>query len=256
MKLIRNLVFFIVLSCFYILTSSSGCNKNTATSPGNGNQPPPTFDNDVEFWLTKGDQSALLQKQSAVLSFDTVKNSHSFIDVDTTQKFQTIDGFGYTLTGGSAYLINRLHGSDKTNLLRELFGNDSNSISISYLRISIGASDLDASVFSYDDLPPGQIDTNLSKFSLNPDKTDLIPLLKEILLINPSIKILGSPWSPPVWMKDNASSVGGSLQTQYYNLYARYFVLYIQQMKSEGITIDAITPQNEPLHPATTQACI
>ncbi len=189
MKLIKNLIFFIVLSCFHILTSSSGCHKNTSINAGNGNQLPPIDNNDVDFWLTKGDQSALLQKQSAIPSFDTVKNSFSFINVDTTQVFQTIDGFGYTLTGGSAHLINSLNASDKTNLLRELFGNDSNSISISYLRISIGASDLDASVFSYDDMPPGQIDTNLNNFSLDPDRTDVIPLLKEILLINPSIKI-------------------------------------------------------------------
>ena len=249
MKLIRHLIFLIAISWLAILASSSGCNKNTPENGGNGNIPPPGQFNDVEFWLTKGDQSALLQKQSSVLSFGTVNNSFSFIDVDTTQVFQTIDGFGYTLTGGSAYLINRLNALDKANLLQELFGNGSNSISISYLRISIGASDLDASVFSYDDMPPGQTDINLTNFSLNPDKTDLIPLLKEILLINPSIKILATPWSPPVWMKDNQSSVGGSLQTQYYQVYAQYFVKYIQQMKSEGITIDAITPQNEPLHP-------
>jgi glucosylceramidase len=70
-----------------------------------------------------------------------------------------------------------------------------------------------------------------------------------ILQINPQIKILGSPWSAPVWMKDNKSSVGGSLEKQYYDAYANYFVKYIRAMKAEGITIDAITPQNEPLNP-------
>ena len=163
--------------------------------------------------------------------------------------YQTIEGFGFTLTGGSAYVINKLSAADKSNLLKELFGNDNNSISISYLRISIGASDLNASVFSYDDMPAGQTDASLANFSLNPDETDLIPLLKEIIAINPSLKILGSPWSPPVWMKDNGSSIGGSLQPQYYSAYAQYFVKYIQQMKAEGIIIDAVTPQNEPLNP-------
>ncbi len=91
-----------------------------------------------------------------------------------------------------------------------------NAISVSYLRLSIGASDLSASVFTYDDMPAGQTDVNLDQFSLNPDKTDLIPLLKEIIAINPSIKFLGSPWSPPVWMKDNGLSVGGSLKPEYY----------------------------------------
>jgi len=79
--------------------------------------------------------------------------------------------------------------------------------------------------------------------------TNLIPLLKEILLINPNIKIMAVPWSAPVWMKDNNSFTGGSLKTQYYSVYAQYLVKYIQKMKAEGITVDAICPQNEPLNP-------
>jgi len=210
---------------------------------------PVAVTNDMDFWLTKNDQSVLLQKQSIVLSFGTTANTNTNIDIDTTQTFQTIDGFGFTLTGGSAYVINKLNATDKTNLLRELFGNDRTSIGISYLRISIGASDLNASVFSYDDVPAGQTDLSLTHFNLDPDRSDLIPLLKEILLINPSIKILGVPWSAPTWMKDNDNTVGGSLQTQYYNVYAHYFVKYIQQMKASSIKIDAVTPQNEPLNP-------
>jgi glucosylceramidase len=98
-------------------------------------------------------------------------------------------------------------------------------------------------------MPAGQTDMNLGHFSLGPDKTSLVPLLKQILAINPSIKIMGTPWSPPVWMKDNGNSKGGSLKPEYYSAYAKYFVKYIEQMKAEGIIIDAITPQNEPLHP-------
>ena len=73
-------------------------------------------------------------------------------------------------------------------------------------------------------------------------------MLKQIIAINPSIKILATPWSAPVWMKDNNNSIGGSLLSQYYNVYANYFVKYIQAMKAEGITVTAITPQNEPLY--------
>ena len=211
----QKIILGIIIGC--LVAALFACSKKS--SGGN----PPVGTNDVDFWLTKGDQSVLLQKQSTVLSFGTTSNSNSNIDVDATQVFQTIDGFGYTLTGGSAYVINQLNATDKANLLKELFGNDTNSIGISYLRISIGASDLNASVFSYDDMPAGQTDINLANFSLTPDETDLIPLLKEILLINPDIKILGAPWSPPVWMKDNNSSVGGSLQTQYYDVYAKVF---------------------------------
>ena len=211
---------------------------------------PPVGVNDVDFWLTKNDQSVLLQKQSTVLSFGTTANSNPSIDVDTTQAYQTIDGFGFTLTGGSAYVINLLNASDKANLLNELFGNSANSIGISYLRLGIGATDLSASVFSYDDLATGHTDMNLDSFSLSTDTVDLIPILKQILAINPAIKIIATPWSPPVWMKDNGSTIGGDLQTQYYDVYSKYFVKYIQAMKANGITIDAVTLQNEPLNPA------
>ncbi|KAA9038243.1 glucosylceramidase [Ginsengibacter hankyongi] len=211
--------------------------------------PPPVGTSDVDFWLTKNDQSVLLQKQSTVLAFGTTANSNPSIDVDTTKTYQTIDGFGFTLTGGSAYVINLLNATDRTNLLNELFGNGANSIGISYLRLSIGASDLNASVFSYDDLAQGNRDLNLDSFSLSKDTVDLIPILKQIVAINPAIKIIATPWSPPVWMKDNNSTIGGSLQTKYYDVYAKYFVKYIQAMKANGIGIDAITPQNEPLNP-------
>jgi len=245
--IIRN--FFLgILLIFSVVAMSTTCKKvatqvnkqdiNTAASPG-----------DVSFWLTKGDQSVLLQKQNVNLTFGTKSNRYSTITVDTSQTFQTIDGFGYTLTGASAYLINHMSAADRGALLRELFANDSNSISISYLRISIGSSDLNTSVFSYDDMPAGQTDVNLQNFSLAPDQTDLIPVLKLILAINPNIKILGSPWSPPAWMKNNGSTIGGSLLPQYYSVYANYFVKYIQGMKAQGITVDAITPQNEPLNP-------
>ena len=243
-KIILNIIFGCLLTILF------ACSKGSSSGGNNPPPPPPPGTNDVDFWLTKNDQSVLLQKQSTVLSFGTTTNSNANIDVDTTQTFQTIDGFGFTLTGGSAFVINQLNTTDKANLLKELFGNDANSIGISYLRLSIGASDLNASVFSYDDLATGHTDINLDSFSLSKDTVDLIPILKQILAINPSIKIIAAPWSAPVWMKDNGSSIGGSLQTQYYDVYAKYFVKYIQAMKANGISIDAVTPQNEPLNPA------
>jgi glucosylceramidase len=104
-------------------------------------------------------------------------------------------------------------------------------------------------VFSYDDLKPGETDPGMKHFSIDPEKKDLIPVLREIIIINPEIRILGSPWSPPVWMKTNGKSKGGSLKPQFYDAYALYFVKYLNSMKAEGIRLDAITIQNEPLHP-------
>jgi glucosylceramidase len=246
----QNFVFGVLLLSVLVLLMSI-ISKKGITGNGHGlNQNTHTNGaNNVSFWLTKGDESVLLKRQSINLAFGTSSNNYSTITVDTTQTFQSIDGFGYTLTGASAYLVNHLSTATRDALLKELFGNDSASISVSYLRISIGSSDLDTAVFSYDDVPAGQTHTNLQHFSLAPDQPNLIPVLKEILAINPNIKILGSPWSPPAWMKDNHSTVGGSLLPQYYKVYANYFVKYIESMKAQGITIDAITPQNEPLNP-------
>ena len=244
MRTTIKLVFLILFIAFLLR-----CSKSSVSPTPEPVKPTPTAKNDVTFWLTKADQSVLLQKQSTVLGFDSVANTYPTISVDDTQTFQTIDGFGYALTGGSAQVINSLNASVKQKLLQELFGTDTTSISISYLRISIGASDLNNAPFSYDDMPDGQTDPNLMNFSLAADTIDLIPLIKEILTINPGIKIIATPWSAPVWMKDNNSFIGGSLLPVYYGVYSQYFVKYIQSMKARGIAIAAITPQNEPLNP-------
>src|SRR5690349_7112131 len=133
----QKIVIITLVGCFAVALFA--CSKK---SSGGNTTPPAT--NEVDVWLTKGDQSVLLQKQSSVLAFGTTANNNAIIDVDAGHSFQAVDGFGFTLTGGSAYVINQLNTSDKANLLKELFGNDSTSISISYLRISIGASDLNA----------------------------------------------------------------------------------------------------------------
>lgn len=243
-------LFFLMMATIALLFTqckpSAGVTNGRHASPGPG----------ITWWLTKGNQSAKLQKQQTALFFARAENPYPSIETDETAIFQTIEGFGYTLTGGSAQVINQLDPVTKKALLQELFGTDSNAISISYLRLSIGASDLNAAPFTYNDMPVGQTDPQLTKFSLAPDMADLVPLLKEILQINPTIKIMASPWSAPVWMKDNGSFKGGSLQPQYYEVYAQYFVKYVQQMEALGISIAAITPQNEPQHPGNTPSML
>jgi glucosylceramidase len=97
---------------------------------------------------------------------------------------------------------------------------------------------------------------HLKHFDLGPDKQDVIPVMKQILAINPAIKILGSPWSPPAWMKTNNDTRGGRLKPEYWGVYAKYLVKYIQGMKAQGINIDAITIQNEPLHPGNNPSLL
>lgn len=231
-----------------IFSLYSSCSKSTAPPTPPPPPPPPPTSSEVSYYLTKGDRTALFAKQPIALNFKTENNSFPTIEVDTTQQYQTMDGFGFALTGGSATLINSLPEDRKTALLNELFLHDSTFIGISYLRISIGASDLSAAPFTYDEVAAGQTDPTLANFSIDIEKRDLIPVLKRIIALNPDIKIMGSPWTAPTWMKDNKGYVGGKLLPEYYDAYAKYFVKYIQAMKSEGIVIDAITIQNEPLH--------
>jgi glucosylceramidase len=207
-------------------------------------------------WLSTEDRSSLLAPQAAPLHFKKSDPQASTIDVDDQQKYQPIDGFGFALTGGSAQLLMRMDAPRRKVLLQELFGTGDRDISVSYLRISIGSSDMNDHAFTYDDLKPGETDPSLQKFDFGPDKTSVIPALKEILAINPKIKILGSPWSAPAWMKTNGDLKGGSLKPEYYDTYAQYFVKFIAGMKAAGIKIDAVTPQNEPLNPKNTPSMV
>lgn len=211
----------------------------------------------ASLWLTKADRSVLFEKQKEALSFKPADNSSAFaITVNDKQTYQPIDGFGFALTGGSAMHIIRMSAESRAALLKNLFAVNDNNIGVSYLRLTIGSSDLNEKVFSYDDLPTGQTDPTLKHFDLGPDKQDVIPVMKQILAINPAIKILGSPWSPPAWMKSNNDTRGGRLKPEYWGTYAKYLVKYIEGMKAQGINIDAITIQNEPLHPGNNPSLL
>lgn len=241
-NLFLTLAFVLVLA----LVGATGCKGSSKATDG----VKPVPKNDVSFWLTTPNQQVLLRKIAVPMVFSSaVTNNNPTIDVNEEQTFQTVDGFGYTLTGGSATLINRMATPQRDALLQELFGTDSASIGVSYLRVSIGASDLSEEPFTYNDLPEGQSDPTLQHFSIERERKNLIPVLKRILTIYPQMKILGSPWTAPPWMKDSFSYIGSRLKPSNYPVYAQYFVKYIRAMAAEGITIDAVTIQNEPLHP-------
>ncbi|MGC4129118.1 MAG: glycoside hydrolase family 30 beta sandwich domain-containing protein [Bergeyella sp.] len=242
MKILTNKYLYILLIPVLLFCSGGSSDTDSGTTT----EPPATNYKTGEVWLTKSDQTVKLQKQSNI-TFNNNLNTFSTIEVKDSETYQTIDGFGFTLTGGSVEVLNTLSATKRDALLQELFGSGTDGIAISYLRLSIGSSDLNSEVFSYDDVPAGQTDEDLSEFSLAKDQA-VIDMLKKILTINPAIKIVATPWSAPVWMKTNGSSIGGSLKEEYYGVYAQYFVKYIQGMAAQGIKIDAITPQNEPLH--------
>jgi glucosylceramidase len=207
-------------------------------------------DRPVINWLTDPAHGVFFRQQPDLfLTRDDAAPSDPVIGIDEKTTFQHLDGFGWALTGGSAQALMRMGAAARTALLQELFTSDSNHIGGSFLRISIGASDLNDHVFSYDDMPEGQTDTALNHFDLGPDKKDVIPVLQEIIAINPTVKIMASPWSAPAWMKTNRDTRGGSLLPQYYRAYAEYLIRYLLAMQEQGIGVNAITIQNEPLNP-------
>jgi glucosylceramidase len=202
----------------------------------------------IQYTTTANGEQKFTAKNIKIAAVNKKDTGIATISFDSNKRFQKMEGFGYALTGGSAALIDQLTEGKKKAILQEVFGNGPSNLGVSYIRISMGASDLDAHVFSYCDIPKGETDSLLNHFNLSEDTLHLIPILKKVLTIRPGLKIMASPWSPPVWMKSNGLSMGGHLLKKYYASYANYFVKYIQAMKKQGISIASVTMQNEPEH--------
>lgn len=206
----------------------------------------------IESYVTTADRKCLLSFNKKAGEFTNHRNDRrNYIIIDKNQKFQSMDGFGFALTGGSAQHIRNMNAEARNSLLTELF-DPIKGIGISYIRLTLGASDLNDFVFSYDDMPAGEEDFSLKHFTLSQDLHDVIPVMTEILRINPDIQVMSSPWSAPAWMKTNGDSHGGKLRKECYFVYADYFVKYIKVMAEYGINISAVTIQNEPLNSGNT----
>jgi glucosylceramidase len=239
-----------LLTCLLVMSCKA---KEGPAAP---DPPPSDVTGTAQLWLTKGDKSKLLSREADLSIKKVASGSFPVVTIDTATQLQSVEGFGAALTGSSAWLLhNKMSDGARQTLLRQLF-DTVNGAGISYLRLTIGASDFSLSDFTYNDLPSGQTDFTLQHFSLSRDTSEVIPILKEILHLSPAIKLMGSPWSPPAWMKTNNSMKGGKLRTDCYDVYAAYFIKYIQAMKSHGITISSITPQNEPLYATANYPCM
>ena len=192
----------------------------------------------IDGWVTRS-ATALLQPMQPVAFSKSAPQDNALptIEVDETQTFQPIEGFGFALTGGSAYLLMQLFAQARAELLEELFAPTEESVGLSCLRVSIGNSDLDKTDFSYWDLPLGAVDPEFAHFNLAMGDPEVVPVLQEILEINPAVKIIASPWSAPPWMKTNGSYIAGELKPESYQDYARYFVKYVQAMRAFGIHV-------------------
>lgn len=197
------------------------------------------------------------EKKDVVEIFETAANGNKLkkineslaaanaiqISVNPEKKFQTITGFGGSFTEASAYLLNKLSTINRTKILQAYFGEDGARYSLT--RTHINSCDFSLSNYAYANVAG---DKNLEHFSIDEDRKDLIPMIKESLKISKDgFKIISSPWTAPPWMKDNNDWRGGKLLPQYRDTWALYFSKYINEYQKEGIDIWGVTVENEPL---------
>ncbi|MDO5523446.1 MAG: glycoside hydrolase family 30 beta sandwich domain-containing protein [Bacteroidia bacterium] len=206
-------------------------------------------DKEIRVYLTTADKSKIFFADSVSFQ-DRDHENKQVIQIDSGVKYQQIDGFGAAFTGSACYNLMQMPADKRAELLKETF-HPEEGMGYSYIRVSIGCSDFSLSEYTYCDTP------GIENFAIHTEEKEYIfPVLKEILAINPDVKIMASPWTPPRWMKVNNlqdlqpynSWTSGQLNPKYYQDYATYFVKYIQAMQQEGFEIESVTIQNEPLN--------
>lgn len=203
----------------------------------------------AKVYTTSGDRSQDLQS-SLVQSSSATAN----LTVDTSTKYQEIDGFGYAITYAACYNLMHMTETMREELLKRTFS-PTDGYGCSYVRISIGTNDFSSEDYSLCNTqgPDGSL---LENFALHSDETQyVIPILKRILAYNPDLKVIATPWTPPIWMKSNNAWIGGNLNSAYYATYGEYFAKFVQTMAANGITIYAVTPQNEPMNKGNSASC-
>ena len=246
-KKINLLLATLFITSILLMQCSCG-DDEIPVPPNNGNV---DIEGKVAVW--RSDKAGLLKlaKESELLPYEITTDFDVNVSIDDGTEYQVMEGFGAALTGSSAYVIQtHLEEAEQDQLLQDLFDAE-NGIGISFIRLTIGASDFSLSDFTYNDLSVSQSDVPQDNFDLSIEDEYLIPLLQKIIAINPDIKIMATPWSAPAWMKENESlKNGGHLKNDLQESYATYFVKYIQAMAAKNIPIHSVTIQNEPLYAA------
>ncbi|MEV4639989.1 discoidin domain-containing protein [Actinoplanes sp. NPDC049548] len=199
-------------------------------------------------WVTTPDRAEQLHERAPV-SFTRGDSDLTTITIDPSTTYQRMDGFGASLTDSAAAVLHRLDPAARDAAMRSLF-DPRQGIGVSFLRQPIGSSDFTAASahYTYDDVPAGQTDFPLAHFSIAHDEAQILPLLRRARQLNPHLTVMGTPWSPPAWMKTSDTLMGGHLKDdpRIYDAYARYLVKYVQAYARAGVPIDYLTIQNEP----------
>lgn len=230
----------------FCLVAVSGCGHGGATDPGGGIAPPPPNGPAVDVWLTTASGAKLLSHESDIHFSTAAPPAGTTLTVDDATKYQEMVGFGASMTDASAWLIEtKMSAPQRDALMQELFGRNP-GIGLSFMRLTIGASDFSMHDYSFDDMPPGQTDPTLAHFSIDSNRPYFLPAVKQAYAINPQLKIMASPWSAPGWMKTTGSLIQGTLTPEGYPALAEYLRRYVRAYEAEGIPIFALTVQNEP----------
>lgn len=220
--------------------------QTAAVAPAAHSRPAPTPK--AQVWVTAADGAEELQQQAPV-AFGKGPSDLTTITVDPNQSYQRVDGFGGALTDSSAAVLSQLPRKTRDSAMRQLF-DPKQGIGVSFLRQPVGSSDFTASAthYTYDDMPAGQTDFALRHFSVAHDQRQILPLLRQAKQLNPRLSVMATPWSPPAWMKDSDSLVGGHLKNdpKIYDAYARYLVKFVQAYAAAGVPVDYLSVQNEP----------
>ncbi len=192
----------------------------------------------IRVWQTTGTDRHAARPD---LAWGRAGNAAGAIVIDPARPKQEVLGFGGAFTDATTYMFNTLAPAARAQLFHELFHPSEMNLSVG--RTCVGSSDYSTKAYSYDESETP--DTELSKFSIAHDRQWILPMLREARRVNPDLFLLSSPWSPPAWMKDNNSMLGGTIRRRYLAHYARYLTKYVEAYAAEGVRIDAVTSQNE-----------
>jgi glucosylceramidase len=198
-------------------------------------------------WVTTADGTDKLSDLGTV-DFSSAPSAAPTVVVDPTLTYQTMQGFGGAITDSSATVLYTLPAAQRAQVMASLFSPTTGD-GLDYLRQPIGGSDMVATApYTYDDLTAGQTDYDMRHFSIAHDQAQILPLLREAKALNPRLQVIASPWSPPAWMKTSDSLIGGQLiaTPRMYQAYALYLLKFIEAYQANGVTVNAITVQNEP----------
>lgn len=206
--------------------------------------------------ITKADLSQTLAPQPEIHFAAGASGAGVLIDVDDTQRMQTMDGFGAAMTEGSAWLLEAKIAPSLRDATMERLFRPAKGAGLSFLRLPLGATDLSRSQYTYDDMPDGRSDLRLAQFSIAHDEAYVVPAMQEAVRLNPAMTIMATPWSAPAWMKtpptlhpQAAPTLdGGRVRDDRLSVFAEYLTRSVQAYEKAGVPIRFLSVQNEPLN--------